>query len=148
MKTQIIIVLLMTNIGLSGYSQDSITSNGNFVNGLKEGIWEFYENDTLFSISSFKRDTLHGIRIYLFSSGGISNVENYSMGRLNGIRRGYTKSGKLLYHEFYKNNIPIGTQIEYSNHDFDTLKVEYYDSIGRLIKVDDRIEIIDFPILE
>ncbi len=149
MTKQVIFILLLINIGGSRvYSQNLITSHGNLINGLKEGVWEFYENDTLFSISSFKRDTLNGVRIYLFPSGGISTIENYSMGKLNGIRRGYAKNGKLLYHESYKNNIPIGVQVEYSDHDFDTIKVEYYDSKGILIKTDNRIKNISIPVLK
>lgn len=66
-------------------------------NGLKEGLWETYENDSLFRIICYyANDTLDGKYVKIRISTGKKIFEaNYSKGLLQGPFQYYSTSGKL-----------------------------------------------------
>ncbi len=96
----------------------NLYSKGNYINGKKIGKWENYHlyGKQLYSIETFKNDTLDGEMIFFDRSGIIRASYIYSNGLKNGPYFVYYRNGKIKVKSTFKNDEFYGEYIEYKKN--------------------------------
>ena len=74
----------------------------NSVNGLEDGITKAYFKDLIQSESEYKEGQLHGLKKIYLSSGGLSEVIQYSKGKRDGLSTIYNKDGSIQAEYIYR----------------------------------------------
>ncbi|HYD91368.1 MAG TPA: hypothetical protein VEA37_07780 [Flavobacterium sp.] len=79
---------------------------GKEVNKLKEGEWKFYHPGfkTVMTLENYSKGKLTGIRKTFYPDGKIAEEATYSNGLKNGPYKKYTQPGIVLEESVYKNN--------------------------------------------
>jgi len=90
------------------YPSGKLRSEGNIVDGKKEGIHkEYYENGQLWIEDNYENGKLDGLSNNYYESGQLWIEENYKNDKKNGVYREYYKTGGLRFRDIYKNDIKI-----------------------------------------
>ena len=86
-------------------------SEGKEVNRLREGEWKFYHpgKEAILSVEQYSKGKLTGIRKTYFLNGNIAEEAEYKDGMKNGIYKKYTEKGIVLEESVYKNDELHGT---------------------------------------
>ena len=81
-------------------------SEGKEVNRLREGEWKFYHpgKEAVLSVEQYSKGKLTGIRKTYFPNGNIAEEAEYKDGMKNGIYKKYTEKGVILEESVYKND--------------------------------------------
>ena len=88
-----------------------LAAQGQFENGLKVGLWTFFdESGVLESTSEFKDGGWHGQRIKYFPNGKPERVEEYKDGRKNGLVKEFAEDGRVLSQVQYEHNRVVSSQ--------------------------------------
>lgn len=83
------------------YLNDIITEETTYVDGLREGLNNYYSPDgILLKKLQYKNDVLIGAAIYYDSAGNVSIEGNYKNGKKHGLWK-YYKNGKLIREELF-----------------------------------------------
>ncbi|THD33907.1 MAG: hypothetical protein DI588_01850 [Flavobacterium johnsoniae] len=98
-------------------------SEGKEVNKLYEGEWKYYhlESKEIMTVENYSKGKLNGIRKVFYKSGKIAEEANYKDGIKNGPYKKYSERGVVLEDAIYKNG------------EFDGA-VTYNDDAGKTIK--------------
>ena len=82
------------------------TGEGKEVNKLKEGEWKFYHpgSKTVMALENYSKGKLTGVRKTFYPDGKIAEEAAYSNGLKNGSYKKYTQTGIVLEESVYKNN--------------------------------------------
>ncbi|AXG75071.1 toxin-antitoxin system YwqK family antitoxin [Flavobacterium arcticum] len=88
-------------------------SEGKEVNRLREGEWKFYHpgKEAILSIEQYSKGKLTGMRKVYFPNGNIAEEAQYKDGLKNGVYKKYTEDGTLLEESTYKNDVLHGMAI-------------------------------------
>lgn len=80
------------------------TGEGREVNQMREGEWKFYHpgKNTVMSVENYSKGKLNGVRKVYFPDGKIAEETGYVNGIKNGIYKKYTEKGILLEDSNYK----------------------------------------------
>lgn len=82
----------------------ALQSEGDFVNGKKEGDWKFYyASGKLSSIGKYEKDEPTGLWMYYFEDGTISSKGEFVAGKRNGYWNTLNKDGSLKSEVTYRN---------------------------------------------
>ncbi|GHG82877.1 hypothetical protein GCM10012319_37330 [Comamonas sp. KCTC 72670] len=93
------------------HSNGKLAVQGQFDNGLKVGLWTFFdESGVLESTSEFKDGGWHGQRIKYFPSGKPQRVEEYKSGRKHGVVQEFAEDGQVLSQVRYDNNRKVSAE--------------------------------------
>lgn len=88
-----------------------LAAQGQFENGLKVGLWTFFdESGVIESTSEFKDGGWHGQRIKYFSNGKPQRIEEYKDGRKNGLVKEFAEDGRVVSQARYENNRMVSAQ--------------------------------------
>ncbi|MDD5150876.1 MAG: hypothetical protein PHC28_10440 [Flavobacterium sp.] len=81
-------------------------SEGKVVNKLYEGQWKYYHkaSPTIMTIENYSNGKLEGLRSVFYPSGKIAEEMTYKKDLKNGICKRYTESGIVIEESIYKNN--------------------------------------------
>jgi antitoxin component YwqK of YwqJK toxin-antitoxin module len=83
------------------YLNDVITEETTYIDGLKEGLNNYYSPDgILLKKLQYRKDVLVGPAIYYDAGGNISIEGNYKNGKKHGVWK-YYKNGKLVLEEIF-----------------------------------------------
>lgn len=98
-------------------------SEGKEVNKLNEGEWKYYhlESKEIMTLENYSKGKLNGIRKVFYRSGKIAEEATYTNGIKNGPYKKYSEKGAVLEDAIYKNG------------EFDGA-VTYNDDAGKTIK--------------
>lgn len=98
-------------------------SEGKEVNKLSEGEWKYYhfESKELMSTENFSKGKLNGIKKVFYKSGKIAEETTYTNGVKNGSYKKYSEKGDVFEDAIYKNGQFDGP-------------VTYNDGAGQIIK--------------
>lgn len=113
---QIIILVLVFSCNHSA-NRKNITDK----NGLKQGIWETYENNILISMGDYKDGKKEGIWQYWYDNGQKMEEGNYRNGLKIGIWVKWYQDGELMWEGEYKEGKRI---IKYDN---DKIEIKFLD---------------------
>ena len=96
------------------YSDKTLKKKATYKDGKKEGVWEFYFENSLIQTTStkkvnghlaqkgsYKADKKDGVWVYYSSGGELAFKRSYKDGKLDGAQKSY-KNGKLDRIESYK----------------------------------------------
>jgi hypothetical protein len=80
-------------------------AEGQTENGFRTGAWTFYdETGTKVGTANFKGGNYHGEVTYLFPSGKVRKVEQFSEGLRHGTVKEFAEDGKLVKQTEYRDN--------------------------------------------
>ena len=81
-------------------------SEGKVVNKLFEGQWKYYHkaSKNIMTIENYSNGKLEGLRSVFYPSGKIAEEMNYKNNLKNGVYKRYTESGIIIEESIYKNN--------------------------------------------
>ncbi len=81
-------------------------SEGKVVNKLYEGQWKYYHkaSKVVMTIENYSNGKLEGLRSVFYSSGKIAEEINYKNNAKNGAYKRYTETGIVIEESNYKNN--------------------------------------------
>jgi antitoxin component YwqK of YwqJK toxin-antitoxin module len=81
-------------------------SEGKVVNKLYEGQWKYYHkaSKAIMTIENYTNGKLEGLRSVFYASGKIAEETMYKNGLKNGAYKRYTESGIIIEESNYKNN--------------------------------------------
>jgi antitoxin component YwqK of YwqJK toxin-antitoxin module len=84
----------------------NIVSEGKVVNKIYEGQWRYYHkaSKTVMTIENYSNGKLEGIRSVFYPSGKIAEEMVYKNNLKNGIYKRYTEAGIIIEESNYKNN--------------------------------------------
>ncbi|MNX28470.1 MORN repeat variant [compost metagenome] len=105
------------------YSQDkNKVSEGKVVNKLFEGQWKYYHHasNKIMTIENYSKGKLQGVRTVYFPDGKIAEEMSYKNNVKEGIYKKYTEKGIVLEESNFKNN-------EYNG------KAVFRDSEGKIV---------------
>ena len=86
-------------------------SEGKVVNKLFEGQWNYYHkaSKTIMTIENYTNGKLEGLRSVFYPNGKIAEEINYKNNLKDGICKRYTENGIVIEESTYKNNEYNGT---------------------------------------
>lgn len=70
-------------------------------------------NGLVFETANFVNDTLDGPRVIYYESGDTNIIEQYQMGKFQGLYRTYYEEGGLLQEGQYEDNVMVGDWVKY-----------------------------------
>lgn len=89
------------------YNQDkNKVSEGKVMNKLFEGQWKYYHHasNNIMTIENYSKGKLQGIRTVYFPDGKVAEEMNYKNNLKEGLYRKYTEKGIVLEESNFKNN--------------------------------------------
>lgn len=89
------------------YDQDkNKVSEGKVVNKLFEGQWKYYHlaSKTVMTIENYSKGKLEGLRTVFYPNSKIAEEMNYKNNLKEGIYKRYTEAGIVIEEAIYKNN--------------------------------------------
>lgn len=89
------------------YNQNKfIVSEGKVINKLFEGSWKYYHENSkiVMTIENYSKGKLEGVRSVFYLNGKIAEEMNYKNNLKEGIYKKYTEEGIILEESNYKNN--------------------------------------------
>lgn len=88
-------------------------SEGKVVNKLFEGQWKYYHlaSKNTMTTENYSKGKLEGLRTVFYSSGKVAEEINYKNNLKNGFYKKYTEKGVLLEESNFKNNLYHGAAI-------------------------------------
>ncbi len=110
----VVIILFFTCCGIKAQltvksNSDSMKSNcykvGKIVNEKKEGAWIYYRGETIYRISYFTNDTLHGNTTLFYGNGKVKTQIEIINGKVEGEVKFYSMEGELIAIYLYKNDL-------------------------------------------
>jgi antitoxin component YwqK of YwqJK toxin-antitoxin module len=96
------------------YDQKSnIVSEGKVLNKLFEGEWKYYHQDskTIMTTENYSRGKLQGLRTVFYATGKVAEEIFYKNNLKEGLYKKYTEKGILLEESNFKNDIYNGTAV-------------------------------------
>lgn len=107
-------ILKNTNKKLSGYKENQIFEEGNYLNNKKTGLWkQFYETGAIKSEITYKNNLPFGYAKFYFRNGNISEEGNWENYKWNGSYKYYYEGGQLRYDWKFVNGVRESTQKYY-----------------------------------
>jgi len=84
----------------------NVVSEGKVVNKLYEGQWKYYHkaSKTVMTIENYSNGKLEGLRSVFYPSGKIAEEMTYKNNLKNGAYKRYTETGIIIEESNYKNN--------------------------------------------
>jgi antitoxin component YwqK of YwqJK toxin-antitoxin module len=84
----------------------NIVSEGKVVNKLYEGQWKYYHkaSKTVMTIENYSKGKLEGLRTVYYPNGKIAEETMYKNDLKNGAYKSYTESGFVIEETNYRNN--------------------------------------------
>ena len=105
---KIYLLLLLTILSFTSYSQSNCKINQLDSNGLKTGLWvEYYSNGQIEVESEYLNGLKNGITKCYYESGELWEVGYFINNKLEGISVTYFKDKTIKYLDLYKNGIEI-----------------------------------------
>lgn len=94
-----------------------LSGTGSYKNGLKEGLWTYYNSDRIKNLEwSYKEGNRDGKSTVFYESGKTHRIMYYKNDKLNGEWTSYREDGSLMYKGNYKDGLEIGeSHYYYSN---------------------------------
>ena len=88
-------------------------SEGKVVNKLFEGQWKYYHqaSQNIMTTENYSKGKLDGLRTVFYISGKIAEEISYKNNLKNGFYKKYTEKGAILEESIFKNNIYSGLAI-------------------------------------
>ncbi|MFV8333790.1 toxin-antitoxin system YwqK family antitoxin [Flavobacterium sp. GSP14] len=88
-------------------------SEGKVVNKLFEGLWKYYHeaSKNIMTTENYSKGKLDGLRTVFYISGKVAEEINYKNNLKNGFYKKYTEKGVVLEESIFKNNIYNGLAI-------------------------------------
>ena len=88
-------------------------SEGKVVNKLFEGQWKYYHqaSKNMMTTENYSKGKLDGLRTVFYISGKVAEEINYKNNLKNGFYKKYTEKGVVLEESIFKNNIYNGLAI-------------------------------------
>ena len=88
-------------------------SEGKVVNKLFEGQWKYYHqaSKNIMTTENYSKGKLDGLRTVFYISGKVAEEINYKNNLKNGFYKKYTEKGVVLEESIFKNNIYNGLAI-------------------------------------
>lgn len=88
-------------------------SEGKVVNKLFEGQWKYYHqaSKNIMTTENYSKGKLDGLRAVFYISGKVAEEINYKNNLKNGFYKKYTEKGVVLEESIFKNNIYNGLAI-------------------------------------
>lgn len=88
-------------------------SEGKVVNKLFEGQWKYYHqaSKNIMTMENYSKGKLDGLRTVFYISGKVAEEINYKNNLKNGFYKKYTEKGVVLEESIFKNNIYNGLAI-------------------------------------
>lgn len=103
-----------------------LETEGNYVNGKKEGIWKtYYLNKKLKSKGAYAEDKKEGLWVEYNENGVLENEVNYFMGKKEGLMKVYQRENILKARVNYKNGKEDGVGEYFDEQGQIELKVNY-----------------------
>jgi uncharacterized protein len=145
-KSKLLIISFTIILTACSNFKDRNNSQGQIINGKKEGIWKIYDSTgALKEISNYKHDTLNGLRITFYENGETYTNAHYKMGVFVDSFFLYFKNGQVqveswfdptgheqgLYKIYYENGKLRQIGHDINNQYDDTIKT-FYDN-GQLM---------------
>ena len=87
------------------YNQsNNLVSEGKVVNKLYEGVWKYYHENSkaIMTLENYSNGKLEGVRSVFYPTGKLAETTNYSKGIKSGLYRKYTAAGVVLEEAIYK----------------------------------------------
>jgi antitoxin component YwqK of YwqJK toxin-antitoxin module len=86
--------------------QKNVVSEGKMVNKLHEGQWKYYHKASkqILTSENYSKGKLEGLRSVFYPNGKIAEEINYKNNLKNGWYKKYTESGIIIEESNYKNN--------------------------------------------
>ena len=83
----------------------SKVSEGKVINKQYEGVWNYYHENSpqIMTIENYSKGKLEGIRKVFYLSGKIAEETTYKLGIKNGAYKQYAENGTILEESNYKN---------------------------------------------
>jgi antitoxin component YwqK of YwqJK toxin-antitoxin module len=103
---------------------------GKEVNKVKEGEWKFYHpaSAVVMAVENYSKGKLTGVRKTYFPSGKLAEEANYANGLKNGPYRQYTEKDIVLEESVYKDDKLQGPALYRNAHGEVTRKGQYADN--------------------
>ncbi|MBF0576863.1 toxin-antitoxin system YwqK family antitoxin [Dysgonomonas sp. GY617] len=95
------------------YDNGTIKEKGSYLNGQKNGLWEYNKTDGTKKLTEGYKDGELIKKITYYPSGNIETERNYLKGKENGVIKKYTAEGAIKSEHNYVNGKQIGKQITY-----------------------------------
>jgi antitoxin component YwqK of YwqJK toxin-antitoxin module len=88
-------------------------SEGKVVNKVFEGQWKYYHlaSKNIMTIENYSKGKLEGLRTVFYPSGKVAEEINYKNNLKNGFYKKYTEKGVLLEESNFKNDVYNGAAI-------------------------------------
>lgn len=88
-------------------------SEGKVVNKLFEGQWKYYHqaSKNIMTTENYSKGKLDGLRTVFYISGKVAEEINYKNNLKNGFYKKYTEKGVVLEESIFKNNIYNGLAV-------------------------------------
>jgi antitoxin component YwqK of YwqJK toxin-antitoxin module len=84
----------------------NIVSEGKVIDKLKEGIWKYYHeaSKVIMTLENYKLGKIDGLKTIYYKDGKIAEETNYSNGIKNGVYKNFSEKGVLIEFVSYKND--------------------------------------------
>lgn len=93
------------------YEQNIIACRGNYIHGVKNGLWTYYfPSGKIEQSGYYKTNQLSGTWNWYYPNGTLRSTENYFNGKREGIQEDYNEQGELLEKEQISYNRKEGEQ--------------------------------------
>lgn len=91
------------------YTDGKVNSVGNYINQLKDSIWEYYDEEgRLLSKESYVQSKRNGKNTVFYPSGSISLEQEFKMDKLHGAVVTYYPNGKKKSENFFQEDVNEG----------------------------------------
>ena len=133
-------------LNFESYSEyGSLETIGSLKNGLREGLFKFYSNNSLLSEKNYKNGKLDGKANTYFPNGSIKIECEYKDNELDGYFTRYFENGKIEEEGWYKNgksesfwlfyfqNGKLSSRVYYLNDDLNGIQEYFYPNGNKKI---------------
>ncbi len=106
-------------------SNENLSATGSILNGMADGIFQYYKDNKLTRTCMYKEDNLEGEMKWFYSNGKIEKITNYTDGKKNGESFMYDSLGTLIeyrynskYDKYTLFGLKYGVNLEYRGDPF------------------------------
>lgn len=93
------------------YENGTIKEKGNYLNGNKNGLWEYNKADGTKNLTEGYKDGILIKKITYYPNGNIDIERNYKNGKQDGISKKYMVDGTVKFEQNHINGKQVGKQI-------------------------------------
>lgn len=128
-------LILISCVKTKNNGNERITTNdgyevGKLINGEKNGVWKFFNNqDILVKVSNYNNGLLDGVTTSYYPTGSVYSVGYYKNGIPNGNMSAFYEDGKLNFSDNYHNGKKEGVSYFFSKEDGTEIKANYEGGI-------------------